>query len=258
MILDFFNTILFEPLYNGLVFLITVVPGGDVGLAIIILTVAVKAALLPLTHKSTKSQAKIKTLEPEAKAIREKHKKDKQEQARKIMELYKTHGVNPFSGCFLLLVQLPIILALYFVFFKGLGDGIKTEMLYAFIPYTVDTVINMHFLGLVDMLGKSLPLAALAGITQHFQIKLSFPKGSEDDVPKKEGETLDMKEEFAKNMRMQMKYVLPGIIFIVAYQISAAVALYWTTSNIFSIIHELIVKREVEQIVEDDTKSITT
>jgi YidC/Oxa1 family membrane protein insertase len=257
MISDFFSTVLYEPLYNGLVFLITVIPGGDVGLAIISLTIAVKFALLPLTHKSTKSQAKLKTLEPEAQEIREKHKKDKQEQARKIMELYQKHGVNPFSGCFLLLIQLPIILALYFVFFKGLADGINTELLYAFVPYTTDTLVNMNFLGTFEMLGKSLILAALAGLTQHFQIRLSFPeqpKNGKEEKPKKDGE-IDMREEFAKNMKTQMKYVLPGIIFIVAYQISAAVALYWTTSNIFSIIHELIVRREARQITEGENKT---
>ena len=66
MMIDIFNTILFNPLYNGLVFLISVVPGGDLGIAIILLTIAVKGGLLPLTHKSTKYKAKIKSLEPKA------------------------------------------------------------------------------------------------------------------------------------------------------------------------------------------------
>lgn len=253
--LDFFNTILYQPLYNGLVFFIDIVPGGDVGVAIILLTIAVKLGLLPLTHKSTKSQAKMKSLEPEAQEIREKHKEDKQEQAKQIMDLYQRHGVNPFSGCFLLLIQLPIILALYYVFFKGLADGINTEILYSFMPFSGDHM-NMDFLGSINMLEKSLFLAFLAGLTQYFQINLSFPNTPKTEK-KKEGGELDFRQEFTKNMRTQMKYVLPGVIFIVAYQISAAVALYWTTSNLFSIMHELIVRREAKHIVEESEEEKT-
>ncbi len=249
MMIDIFNTLFYEPLYNGLVFLISVVPGADLGIAIVLLTLVVKFLILPLSHKSVKSQAKIRTIEPEVKEIKNKFNKDKQEQARKVMELYKKHGVNPFTGCFLVLVQLPIVFALYWVFFKGLGD-INTEIIYSFI--NIPQNINTQFLGLIDMMDKSVFLALIAGIAQYYQMKLSLPPLTPDMNKKNNGE-LSFKEEFIKNMSTQMRYVLPVFVFFIAYTISAAVALYWAINNIFSVVHELIVRKQAKTIIESKT-----
>jgi len=246
MIKDLFYTLFYEPIYNGLIFLISILPGSDVGIAIIVLTIIVKFIILPLSHKSVKSQAKIRHIEPEVKEIKEKYNKDKQEQARKVMELYKKHGVNPFSGCFLLLVQLPIILALYWVFFKGLGD-INSEILYSFVE--IPTNINTKFLGIIDVMEKSLLLALLAGVTQFYQMKLSLPPKTNNDVNKNNGE-MSFKDEFAKNMSTQMRYVLPVFVFFIAYTISAAVALYWFVNNLFTITHELIVRKKAKELIK--------
>lgn len=241
-----FNTYLYEPLYNTLIFLIGVLPGHSVGLAIIVLTLAVKFLILPLTHKSTKSQAKMKKIEPEAQKLREKHKNNKQEQAQQIMALYKKHGVNPFSSCLLMIVQLPIIIALYYVFYKGLNGGVEQELLYSFVQYP--ETINMFFLGIFDLAGKSIILALLAGVTQFFQMKLAMP-----DIPKPKprdsSKEVSFKDDLARNMSIQMRYMMPVIVFVIAWQISAAVALYWVVSNVFSIVHELIVKKEADKII---------
>jgi len=242
----FFNTFFYEPLYNGLVFLISIMPGADVGLAVIVLTLLVKIIILPLSHKSVASQAKMRSIEPEMKRVKERHK-DKQEQARQVMDLYKKHGVNPFSGCFLMLVQLPIIFALYWVFFKGLANNIDQTILYSFV--VAPEQINVHFLGFIDMSQKNIILAALAGISQYFQMKLSMPPIPKDDGEKKKGD-MSFKDEFAKNMNLQMRYMLPGIVFFVAYSISSAVALYWLVSNLFSIGHELVVKRKALRLAQ--------
>ena len=93
-----------------MVVLTSVVPGHDLGLAVILLTLIVKFILVPISHKTIKTQKKLKELEPEITKLKEKHKDDQQGQALKIMELYKEHGVNPFSGVFLMFIQLPIIL----------------------------------------------------------------------------------------------------------------------------------------------------
>ncbi|HED05746.1 MAG TPA: YidC/Oxa1 family membrane protein insertase [Ignavibacteria bacterium] len=246
MIANLFNEMFYQPIYNGLVFLIDVIPGADVGIAIIILTITVKFIILPFSHKSVKSQAKMRAIEPEIKEIKEKHSKDKQEQSRKVMELYKKHGVNPFTGCVLVLVQLPIMLALYWVFFKGLGD-INTDIIYSFV--SIPEHVNMEFLGLINMLGKSLVLAVLAGITQYYQMRLSMPpiQAQKNDLNKKKD--ISFKDEFVKNMNTQMRYVLPVFIFFIAYTISSAVALYWVVNNLFSIIHELIVRRKAKEIM---------
>jgi YidC/Oxa1 family membrane protein insertase len=236
----FFATFFYQPAYNALAFLISVVPGGNVGFSIILLTVAVRGALLPLSHKNVVSQAKMRAIAPHIEKIKEKHKEDKQEQARKTMELYKEHGVNPFSGCLLLIVQLPIIFALYYAFFKGLPQ-LSTEHLYSFIRTPL--VPDMFFLG-IDLAGKSLILAIIAAITQYFQIKYSMPAPAPTDKSAKPS----FKDDFAKSFNVQMRYMLPLIVLGISYSISAAIALYWTTSNLFSIAHELYVKRKAVEI----------
>jgi len=253
---DIFNTLLYKPLYNGLILITSAVPGADIGIAVIILTLAVKFILFPLAHTSTKTQAKMRLLEPEIKALKEKHSGDNKAQAEAMMELYKKHELNPFSGCLTVLIQLPVIFALYWVFFKGLkidpsliSDGahaagiipsslLPKEALYSFVSPPEE--IKIAFLGLIDMTKKSVLLALLAGATQYFQIKLAMPgKGG---LPKPSG---SFKEDLAASMRFQMRFVLPVFVAVFAYMISAAVALYWATSNLFSIGHELLVRKNM-------------
>jgi len=222
-----FSTVFYLPLYNTLVLILSAVPGANVGVAIVLLTIVVRTALLPLSHKSVTSQAK-------------KHKDNKQEQARKTMELYKEHGINPFSGCLLVLIQLPIIFALYFVFFKGLPN-LNAEHLYSFVH--LPSAVSMMFLGLV-LSKKSLILAFLAAITQYYQIKLSIPAMA----PAEPGAKPSFKDDFARSFNVQMRYMLPVIVFGISYSISAAVALYWTTSNLFSVGHELYVARKAREL----------
>src|SRR5690349_21401501 len=119
MISAIFNAILYRPLYNGLVALTALVPGGDIGIAIILLTLIVRVILTPLSHKSVTMQSKMRMIEGHVKQIRIDHAEDKELQAKKIMELYKEHGINPFSSFLLLLVQLPILIALYWVIRAG-------------------------------------------------------------------------------------------------------------------------------------------
>ncbi len=248
MITDLFNTIFYQPIYNGFVFLISIIPGADIGFAIVILTIIVKFIIFPLTHKSVTSQAKMRSIEPKVKEVKEKYNKDKQEQAKKVMELYKEHGVNPFTGCLLVLVQMPIVIALYWVFFKGIAD-LNPDILYSFINIPRD--INTVFLGVFDMNGKSILLALTAGVLQYFQMKFSLPPLVKDDKKNTKKE-MSFKDEFAKNMSIQMRYVLPVFVFFISYSISAAVALYWTTNNSFSVIHELIVKRKANKLTRTD------
>jgi len=234
------HTFFFDPVYNGLVFFIDVIPGGDVGLAIIATTVVVKFILLPLSLKAARTQKVMREIDPKMKEIKERLKDKREEQAKEVMELYKEAGLNPFSSIFLMFLQIPIIIALYFAVSKGGGvtfPDINIELLYSFIP-TPETA-NMMFLGFVDVAAKSLPLAALAGITQfiHARMTLTAPE------PKKDSAKPDFKEDFARTMHLQMRYVLPVVIFFVAYSISAAVALYFTVSNLATIAQEFVVRR---------------
>src|SRR3989344_8266526 len=159
-----YSQIFYEPLLWGLVFLSSNLPGQDLGIAIILLTLIVKLILFPLTHKALKTQRVMKELEPEIKKIQTDNKDNKEEQARKLMDLYRAHGINPFSGFFGLFIQLPILIALYQIFWKGLSV----------IPEGVNTV----FLGFIPLTEASVGMAAIAAIAQFWQAKLAIPPSS--------------------------------------------------------------------------------
>jgi YidC/Oxa1 family membrane protein insertase len=237
MISSLWHTIVYRPLFNVLMLLVGILPGHSVGLAIIVLTIIVRVSLFPLTGKSIRAQRAMKELEPELKKIKEKYKDNKQEQAKKTMELYQEKGVTPFSGCLPLFIQIPIIIGLYMVF-KGLLV-VDQSQLYNFIAHP--GALDMHFL-MFDLAGKSALLAACAGIAQYFQADLSLGRQPAPTPTSSANPTFQ--EDFAKSMQMQMRYVLPVMISFIAFNASAAVALYWTTSNILSIAQELMIRRK--------------
>lgn len=238
MIGEIFNIVFFNPIYNGLIYLLDIVPFIDVGIAVILVTIVVKLILFPFSLKMVKTQLAVKQLEPEISKLKEEHKNDKQEQARQTMALYKKRGVNPFSGFLLILIQIPVIFALYWVFLRGGLPEINTDILYSFTP--IPDNINMNFLGFVDVSAKSVLFALLAGATQFFQIKYSLPPMKE-----RSGKP-SLKEDLARSFHIQMVYVMPIIVFSIAYAISAAVAIYWTTSNLFAIGQEIYVRKKIK------------
>ncbi len=247
-IADIYYTIIFEPLLNVLVFLIGAIPFHSVGLAVVLLTLAVRFITFPLNHKAIVTQTKIKQLEPEIKDIKEKFKKDSQEQARKTMALYKSHGINPLSGFLTLLIQIPVIIALYSVFRAGVNFDLSH--LYSFI--TVPENLNTVFLGIFDMSQKSYALAFLTGASQFIQMRLALPP-----IKKSASSKPGFKEDFARNMNIQMRYIMPVFIIFIAAQFTSAIALYWTTMNIFAIVHEAIVRKKANKILVENGKSNT-
>jgi YidC/Oxa1 family membrane protein insertase len=238
MIVTLFNLLIHDPLYNALVFLIGIVPLADVGIAVIILTLLVKLILFPLAKQAIKTQVTLKEIGPRLEEIKKKYKDNQQEQVKQTLAVYKENDIHPLSGILTLFIQLPIILGLYWVFFKGGLPDIDPSDLYAFV--SEPDKVNMIFIGLVDMGGRSIVLALLAGATQfiHARIAIKPP-----ETKTKPGESL--KDDLARSMSIQMRYVLPVIVGVIAYTISSAVALYWTTSNLFTIGQELIVRRKI-------------
>lgn len=235
MITSLFYTFIYIPLYNALIGLISVIPFGDVGVAVIILTILVKVVLFPLSMKAVKTQMIMQELEAPLKEIKEKYKDNKQEQALRTMALYKEKGINPLSSIAVLFLQLPVIFGLYWVFYKGGLPAVSADTLYSFI--SVPDQVRMEFLNLIHMGEKSALFGLLAGLSQYYQAKFSLPALG----PRKDTDTL--KEDFARSMQLQMRYILPVMVAFIAYYISAAVALYWFTSNMVAIGQELYFRR---------------
>ncbi|QQG45929.1 MAG: membrane protein insertase YidC [Candidatus Niyogibacteria bacterium] len=237
-LLVIFNEIFYRPLLNALVWLTGFLPFNDLGLAVIVLTVVVRIVLFPLTHRSIKTQNKMKQIEPELKKIKDNFK-DRQEQARRTMELYRAHGINPLSGILLLFLQLPILIALYLVFRESVN--IDAAYLYGFIA--VPEHVNTMFLGLFDLSQGSMILAAAAALSQFMQIKLAkLPSIARSSSPG--AKSMD----FGKMMSWQMTYFMPLLIFFIAMRFPSAVSLYWTTLNIFATVHEGIVRKKAQKI----------
>ncbi len=245
MFYSIYNSLFYQPLYNALVFLTAIIPGHDLGLAVILLTIIVKIALVPVSHKTIKTQKKLKELEPAMAKIKEIHKGDNQEQAVKIMELYRQHDVNPLSGVFLMFIQLPIILALFFVFKEGI-DLLSPEI-YGFI--TKPSFVSAKLFGLIDLGQKNMFLALLVGLTQFFQVKFSLPPTPPKTKDNKVGDSFG--DSLAKSMTFQIKYILPVFITFVSYSLNTAVSVYWIVNNVFTILHELYVKNKADNIILD-------
>lgn len=240
------NSVFYQPIYNILIFIINNITFGDVGFAIIIVTILVKLILSPLTRKSIKSQILMKRMEPELKQI----KKDfpgKEEQSKKTFELYKKYGTNPFSGCLVVILQLPVIFALYYVFYKGLS--IDLSLIYSFIQ--IPTSLHTNFLGLIEMASQSISLAIFAGITQFVQGYLSTPiKAKKVEIVTSKGvadEPKTFQDQLSDSMQTNVRYILPIFITFIAWKISAAVALYWIVSNIFTIVQEWYIRRQLSR-----------
>ncbi len=242
MISFLFNTIFYNPLYNGLIGLIDIIPGGDVGVATIILTCIVKFILFPLSKKATKTQLVMKQLEPELARLREKYGSNKEELARQTLEFYRINGLNPFASFFLVLLQLPVILALAFVFYRGGLPIVHSELLYSFVH--IPNFINTNFLGLFDITHSNLWLSIATGLAQFIQIRLSVPAYTKPTDPLKPGAFGD---DLARSMNMQMRYVMPIFMFIVCLNLSGAIALYWITGSLFMIAQELYFRKTIKK-----------
>jgi YidC/Oxa1 family membrane protein insertase len=223
-----FQTIIYQPLTNALIFLTTFL-SGNIGLAIIVLTILVKIVLLPFARSTIKNQIAVKKLQPHLDEIKKQYP-DKNIQAQKTMELYKEHNTNPLSGCLPVLIQLPIVIGLYQVFLKG--SSIDTSILYSFVSLPQN--LSQMFLGL-DLTSKSLILALIAGITQYLQLKYS---PSMQQASSTSSEPMDMQAAMMENMQKSMKFVLPVMIVFFSAVVPAAVALYWVVTNIFTLIQE--------------------
>jgi len=242
MIGNIFNATLYIPLYNAFIGFIGAFPWIDAGIVVIIFTVLVKLILFPLSQKSVRSQIEIKKLQPEIDAIKIKYKDNKQEQALKTMALYKDNKVSPFSGIVLALIQLPILIALYMVFYKGGLTQIHTDILYSFIK--APEHINTMFIGLFDITQKSTILALVVAAGQFFQIKFTMLVAKKVEGEKKE---ISFQGELASSMGKQMKYVLPLLMFFIANGFASLVSLYLITSSAFAVGQELYMRKKIAQ-----------
>jgi len=227
-------------MFNLLVWLYDVLPGHDIGVAIIVLTFLLKLALAPFSQKTLHSQRAMQGLQPKIAQLKEKFKDDKEGQAKAMMELYKQEKVNPLSSCLPLLIQLPILIVLYRVLRDGLGSA-HLDVLYAFVPNP--GTIGHLFVGLLDLSAPSLILAIIAGIMQFVQVKMLPRQKPPSQVA---GQPGAKDEEMAVAMNRSMMYMMPVMTVLIGAKLPGGLALYWVVSNLFSIGQQWLVFKKYD------------
>lgn len=248
---NLYHQLIFRPLYNGLVYLMDILPWIDIGIAVVIFTVIIKFILYPLSKSSLLTQVRMKEIEPEVNKLKAQYANDKQAQALKVMQLYKERKIKPFAGILLIAIQLPILLALISVFYKIIPT-IHAEYLYSFVSVPL---VKTQFLGFIDLTQKSLILSIATGVIQYLQ--LHFSLASRPPLLPEKGGQLDFSTQLATNMSKQMKFIVPLIAFASVYwlipaqfpQAASIIAIYWSVSSLFTLAQELIIrKRYARQI----------
>ncbi|OPL19680.1 MAG: hypothetical protein AVO35_01530 [Candidatus Aegiribacteria sp. MLS_C] len=196
---------------------------GNWGVKIIILSVALKLAMLPLTTRSFRSMAKLKQVQPRMKELQEKHRKDPKALQAAMQKLYREEGVNPLGGCLPLLLQMPVFFALYRVlansvqlrgaeFVLWMRDLSTPEIL---IPFG-SPVLGLEGIGL---------LAVLMGVTMFVQQKMT---------------TADQSQK-------GMTYIMPIFMTYLFMRFPAGLTLYWFVNNLLTIGHQQMINRKLQE-----------
>jgi len=257
--MSFLHTIIYLPIFNSLMWLEKVLPGHDLGLAIIIVTLVIRLILYVPTLSAIRSSRQMQSLQPRLKELQAKYKDDKETLAREQMKLYKESKVNPASSCLPMIIQLVVFYYLYTVFLNGIKideqgllhpDQIKN--LYAGLqPYFQTHVINTHLFSFLDLTKSgNYVLALLTAAAQFWQTKmLAAPK--EPNVPGAKDESM-----LAATNR-SMTYTLPLIIGFIVYRAPAGLGLYWLVTALFSIVQQYFFLRQ-HPLVPPTTPSDST
>lgn len=239
-----FNAVLYQPLFNALVLLYEYLPGHDFGVAVIVLTVLTRLLFFPLGSKAIQSQRAMSEIQPKLRAIQEKYKDNKEQQARATMDLYKEEKISPLSGCLPLLIQLPLLIAMYQVFWRGLRPE-SLQYLYAFVPFSGQ--INPLSFGFLDLSKPNWILAVLAGVGQFFQTKMMTTSSKKADLGVDGAGKTDKTSQFSDIMQKQTLYFFPIFTVIILFRLPAAIGIYWIVSTLFTIFQQyLILKKKAK------------
>lgn len=230
-----FNTIFYQPIYNLLAFVLSYVPMHDVGISVVVVTLIIKFALYPLSKSAAKSTHSMKKVEDKVKALKEKHKDTPQLLGQELMVLYKEHNIKPFSAILGIIIQIPILIALYFVFSKGFV--FESHQLYSFVSFPE----NLHTLafGIIDMTKPFFPLALLVGVSAYLLARRQMGHIDESKLTNSFG------DQFQKSLKMQMIYVFPVMFIAISAFLPSVLSVYWLTSNIFSYLQDIKIKKEL-------------
>lgn len=273
--MNIFDLLIVQPIFNLLIGLYSIIPGGDFGISLIIFTVIVRFALFPLVKKQLHQTQAMKKLQPELARIKRQAKGNRQLEGMQMMELYKKHGVSPFRSIGILLIQLPIFIALYHVIqiFTLHRDQIE-KYTYSFME-SVEPIkqliahpdqFNEKLLGFVDLTKAAVStqgidfvlilLAIAAAVTQYYMSKQTMPHNESKkrlrDIMAEaaEGKQADQAEMNAVMMTKMIKF-LPFMMFFIMISVPGALALYYAVSNLVALIQQSRLLKQDEEELEE-------
>ena len=266
------HLLLFQPLVNLLILFYNLL-GHNMGLAIIGLTVALRAVLIPFTAGQLKMAQKMKDLAPELERIKKEHGQDKQRFAQEQMKLYQKHGANPVSGCLPTIIQFVILIALFQALNQVLvADGAIVSklntILYPFLRLAENTIINTRFLYLditkpdvinmaqgIKILSFQLsqlpgPFLISAAVVQFISSKMMMPKKTAlqkaQAVAGKESKSNT--EDMASMMQSQMLYLAPAMTLLIGFRFASGLVLYWLAFSLFMLVQQIVTKNKAAAI----------
>lgn len=276
-----FTTLIVQPIFNLLVVIYALLPGHDFGVTIILFTILVRILMWPLIKKQLHHAKAMRELQPELRRIKKETKGDRQKESLMVMELYKEKQINPFASLGLLIVQIPILIALYSGLNKVINDPQSiTTFTYSFVQHLpwVEHLsqnigdFNTTFLGIVDLKRAALKdgvlywpallIVAASAVAQYYQSKQLLPNDKEakglrqilkDAGNGQQADNSDVNAAVGRNMR----FFVPVMVFIFTISLPSALSLYWLTTGLVAILQQARVlnkdKVEMEKIAEDKT-----
>jgi len=226
-----YQIICYQPILNLLAFLYN--NTGDLGVAIILLTIAIKLVLWPLSKKAIKSQTELQAIQPKIEELKKKYADNKAELGKATMDLYKEHQINPLSSCLPLLIQLPFLFAVFRVLRAGLQQDLG--LVYSFLAKPQ----NFHTLsfGFMDLSKPVVYLAVLAGAAQFIQSKMMLAKQKKANV----GQSASTEESMTNIMNKQMTYIFPVMTVIFGLSLPGGLTLYWFMFTSLTVLQQFLV-----------------
>lgn len=231
LIRQLWNGTFYRPIYNGLIFIASQLPGHNLGWAVIILTLAIRTILLVPSRKAIQSQRKMQEMQPRLDKIKEKYKGDQQRIAMETMAIWKEEQISPLSSCMPILLQLPFLLAVFYV----VRDSINPDNAYLlYTTYENFSLANINhiFFGLDLTTPNRYVLPLIVGALQFIQMQMMMAKNKNNS---KKG---------PKEMQMAqgtMSYIMPVMIAVFTATVPAGVGIYWGTSTLYGIIQQTVI-----------------
>ncbi|MBT5346988.1 YidC/Oxa1 family membrane protein insertase [bacterium] len=226
------NDLIYQPLFNLLILIVSFSPNLNLGIAIIILTLVLRAILHKQNKKAMIAQKKLSKIQPKLNEIRNKYKDDQQKMAQETLKIWSQEKINPLSSLTPMLVQFPILIGLFYVI-QGVLNLDNQYLIYDALSHIKLQDIGTQFTSLIDLKKTNkIILPIIVASLQFTQMYMTLPK------------TNDKTDSTQKGIQNGMLYFMPALIAVVTATLPSGVGLYWGTSTLVGICQQYFINKE--------------